>query len=651
VSSCTTEDRELVPGTKIARSRSSRVRAAVLILVHVAIAAHIAHWYSKGETMTPLEPSEAMEFSKHSIVNAGLVFFLLATVLTAIFGRFFCGWGCHIVALQDLCRWLLLKVGIRPKPLRSRALLFVPAIAFVYMFLWPVAYRLWIGDDFSHRGTEWTTAGFWDTFPPWPVAALTFAVCGFGAVYFLGAKGFCTYACPYGALFGLVDKIAPGRIRVTDACEGCGHCTATCSSNVQVAAEVRDYGQVVDPACMKCLDCVSVCPKDALYFGFGKVARAPRPDRPAHAKGAVIAAKKLARWKDLSLGEEALIALLFVAAFLTFRGLYGAVPFLFALGLAATLAFIGLLTVRMLTKESVRLQTSVLKSSGALTGSGRTFLGCSLVLGLFWTHSAVIQVKEDSAANAFAATGPLRAAWTPLSEPMLSSQSEALLGELESDASFLDRWALIPSANNARRLAWIALLRGDEDGYTDLLQRAIELEPTRTDSTVDLFRFLLNSRRDPEAAEAILREGLVRCGEDGQLLYLLGVLRASAGDPESAAELFQRSLDADPHSLRARENLAGMLCELGRFEEGVRHFELALQEREDADTRVLLTRALLGLGRYEEARTHAAVAAELVPESPVPWELMADCARGLGHEGDAARCLEEARSRRLEEPR
>ena len=28
-------------------------------------------------------------------------------------------------------------------------------------------------------------------------------------------------------------------------------------------------GMVVDPGCMKCMDCVSVCPNDALYFGFG----------------------------------------------------------------------------------------------------------------------------------------------------------------------------------------------------------------------------------------------------------------------------------------------------------------------------------------------------------------------------------------------
>ena len=47
--------------------------------------------------------------------------------------------------------------------------------------------------------TEFTTTEFWATFPGWIVGGLTFLICGFFAVYFLGAKGFCTYACPYGA--------------------------------------------------------------------------------------------------------------------------------------------------------------------------------------------------------------------------------------------------------------------------------------------------------------------------------------------------------------------------------------------------------------------------------------------------------------------
>ena len=114
------------------------------------------------------------------------------------------------------------------------------------------------------------TTNFWETFPSVAVAIPFLFICGFVTVYFLGQKGFCTYACPYGGFFGLADKFAPGKIRVTDACNQCGHCTATCTSNVLVHAEVREYGMVVDPGCMKCMDCISVCPNDALYFGFGK---------------------------------------------------------------------------------------------------------------------------------------------------------------------------------------------------------------------------------------------------------------------------------------------------------------------------------------------------------------------------------------------
>ena len=645
MSSCTTEDREKVPGTQIARSRASRARALVLVLVHVAIAAHIAHWYYAGETLTPLEPSEAMEYSKHSVVNAGLVFFLAGTLLTAIFGRFFCGWACHIVALQDLCRAMLLKVGIRPKPLRSRALLFVPAVAFVYMFLWPVAYRLWIGDDFSHGGTEWTTSGFWDTFPPWPIALLTFAVCGFVIVYFLGAKGFCTYACPYGALFGLVDKVAPGRIRVTDACEGCGHCTATCSSNVQVAAEVRDYGQVIDSGCMKCMDCVSVCPKDALYFGFGKVAKAPREDRPAHAKTASIPAGKLSRWRELSGREELVLVFFFTAAFFTFRGLYGAVPFLLALGLASTLAFLGLLCVRLITQESVRMQASALKTAGALTSSGRTFLCCSALFGLFWVHSAMVQLGEGQAEASFEATQAMREAWRPQGAP-LSRRDMTLLEQMEADASFLEAWALVPSANNARRLAWAALLRGDVEGYERELRSAISREPLRIDSRKDLAEFLLYQKGEPTKAEEALRAGIEEAGEPAELLYMLGVLRAMANDPDSAVTLFERTLAADPRSLQARENLAGMLCQLGRLEEGAAQYELALAERDDPGTRLLLASALWGLKRFEEAKEQAALAAEGAPLDPGPWELMAECARRAGDEAEAARLRKEAELRR-----
>ncbi len=93
-----------------------------------------------------------MEFAKYSVVNAGLIFFAITILSTLILGRWFCGWACHLVALQDLSRAFLIRIGLRPRPLRSRWMALMPIVAAGYMFLWPVVYRVWIGDPLRGHG-------------------------------------------------------------------------------------------------------------------------------------------------------------------------------------------------------------------------------------------------------------------------------------------------------------------------------------------------------------------------------------------------------------------------------------------------------------------------------------------------------------------
>ena len=108
----------------------------------VAIALHVAHWAATGSTLTPLEPSESIELTAKGVLNAGAIFFGLAILSTALFGRFFCGWACHLVAIQDACRWLLEKLGLRPRPVNLGLLGLVPLLVFVYMFLAPLLPRI-----------------------------------------------------------------------------------------------------------------------------------------------------------------------------------------------------------------------------------------------------------------------------------------------------------------------------------------------------------------------------------------------------------------------------------------------------------------------------------------------------------------------------
>ena len=103
-------------GTPV-RSRKARRRAVALIVVHLLVVVHVAHWKITGATLTPLEPSESMQTLELGYVNAGFVVFGALLVATLVFGRFFCGWACHVVALQDACAWLLKKLGFKPRPI------------------------------------------------------------------------------------------------------------------------------------------------------------------------------------------------------------------------------------------------------------------------------------------------------------------------------------------------------------------------------------------------------------------------------------------------------------------------------------------------------------------------------------------------------
>ena len=126
----------------IRKSKTGRWRALALILLNLFMIAHIIQWSVMGKTVSPIEPSETMYTLQNGFINAGFIFFTLAILVTLIFGRYICGWGCHILALQDFCGWLLKKMGLHPKPFRSRLLIYVPLTGALYMFVWPVVYRL-----------------------------------------------------------------------------------------------------------------------------------------------------------------------------------------------------------------------------------------------------------------------------------------------------------------------------------------------------------------------------------------------------------------------------------------------------------------------------------------------------------------------------
>lgn len=485
------------------RSRNSRRRAVILVLVHIVALVHIAHWKITGSTISPVEPSEAMQTLELGYLNAGFVLFVLLILATMVLGRFFCGWACHVVAYQDLAATLLGRIGIRPRPIRSRLLVLVPFGAAFYMFIWPQIARLLEGSGFPPLVAHFTTEEFWVTFPGPVIAALTFLVDGFLIVYLLGAKGFCTYGCPYGAFFGVSDRLALGQIKVTDDCEQCGHCTATCSSNVRVHEEVAKYQRVVDPGCMKCLDCVSVCPKNALYFGWGRPSLfGPRTK------------KKRKRVYDFSWREEIALALIFLCALYAFRGLYDLVPFLLALGLSVVAALAGVLAWRFLRGSLERFQHHVLRHDGRWTTQGVAVSILAPTFLLFTGHSAWVQFHAREGERLL-----LRA-----EQAAVGARAETIQASLDH-LQKADRLGLVPVAKLHLQMGAILREQGRLEDAEVEMRAAVDTDDSMITPRFELADMLIRRQAYAEA-ESVLLEILERRPDEPRAQDWLAGVRA-----------------------------------------------------------------------------------------------------------------------------
>src|SRR5258705_4632732 len=562
----------------IRKSRTSRWRAAALTILTLLMIAHIIQWRIMGTTISPIEPSETMYTLQQGAINAGFIFFALAILATLIFGRFVCGWGCHILALQDFCAWMLKKVGLRPKAFRSRLLVYVPLIGALYMFVWPTVYRIFLSSDQGPLIPKFTnhlvTSNFWETFPSVSVAIPFLFVCGFMTVYFLGSKGFCTYACPYGGFFSLADKLSPGKIRVTDACNQCGHCTATCTSNVLVHAEVKQYGMVVDPGCMKCMDCISVCPNDALYFGFGK---------PTIAIPKSNASKKS---YSLTWPEEIVGAVVFLGSFLAVWDVYQLVPMLMALGCAAVTTFLALRTWRLLRTKDLSFYRFNLKSSGRIRKAGLVFVIFAVVWIGLNAHSGWVRYHEYKGNRAFQQIqipDELAQAQTnPASWLSPNDRENIVAGRNHFQAA--SRVGLFVNSEALPKLAWFVYLSGDAAQSVELLAEA-----------------------------APHQQGQARALS----LYYRGTILNRLVRYEQARTSLDAPLPERPELILAREERGESLWQLGRKEEAISAWSEATQQNAGlvlANNQ--LAGALASVGRTSEAVVHEKQADRYTPDDP-----------------------------------
>lgn len=222
---------------------------------------------------------------------------LLLVALTAVFGRFFCGWICPLGTTLDGCGWLLGRGrgGIRPAwrrfkyylllALSAAALfgvqlfgLFDPLAIFLRSLTVAVypAYNLAINGLFDffydHRVPLISPLvnGSYPFFrdhlmsfhqPVFTLALFTFLLF-FGLLLLekVERRFWCKNLCPLGALLGLCAKHSLLQRTPTGACADCRACACDC--RMQAVTET----DVVREECILCLDCTDYCPENRVAF-------------------------------------------------------------------------------------------------------------------------------------------------------------------------------------------------------------------------------------------------------------------------------------------------------------------------------------------------------------------------------------------------
>ncbi|GMU67121.1 MAG: hypothetical protein AMXMBFR36_33950 [Acidobacteriota bacterium] len=525
----------------------------MLVGVHLLIGLHVAHWKLAGRTLAPLELNEVMHTLELGVVTAGFLLMATAVVSVLLFGRFFCSWGCHLLALQDGAAWLLARIGIRPAPFRSRALGWIAGGAAFYMFVWPQLARFvarrWpaaeaaVGrrPEFRLRvlaeGEGWAsflTDDFARNLPGPGMAVLTFVVCGFVAVWLLGTRAFCREVCPYGAVFSFADRFARRRVVLTGDCTSCGRCTAACDSGISVFEEVSRHGAVTSGECLKDLDCVAVCPTRGLEVA---VHRPPWLGR-----------RGVARAWHLSWPEELSALALFLLALAAWRGVYRLVPFLLALTLAACLAFTTVLAARLLRRREVRFQRWRLRGTARVTARGWLFAGAAVAAFAATAHAGVVRWHEWRGDRAWER-------WRSASGSGGEAAARRVLGHLEAR----ERWGWVrPDDLVVRRAALAEVL-----GRTDLLEESLrELAVSSAAARLDLAERLASQGRLAEA-ESELRAALAVEPELAAAHYGLGVVLAAGGRSYEAVVALRRARELAPDDAEVLNNLGYLVGEAG----------------------------------------------------------------------------------------
>jgi len=202
----------------------------------------------------------------NGILNGSAVLFGLLLLFSTVGSRLFCGWLCPGGAIQDQVSAANSKPWNSKWKNASKYIIWIVWFSFI-VFLW-VTHRPLDSDFFFMSALDIHMLIIYIM-----VTTLIFIF-----TLLTGKRGMCHSLCWMAPFMVIGEKTADflhiPRFRLkakTDACISCGQCNKKCPMSLDVKEMVKS-GNMNSTECITCLECVDVCPKNAISCGICKKA-------------------------------------------------------------------------------------------------------------------------------------------------------------------------------------------------------------------------------------------------------------------------------------------------------------------------------------------------------------------------------------------
>ena len=201
-----------------------------------------------------------------SVLSTQLLTLLIVLGVTALWGRFFCGWLCSFGALQELTAFVSNKLLPRKRKLPAaadRILKYAKYAILLTLILAVWVLQLPVDSSMSPWGIfGMLVSGNWSVMRA-AIPTIGFALlAGILIASFFAERFFCRYLCPLGAIFTPISAGRLFRIRRKESlCSNCGRCSRACAMGVNVPEGTH----VRSGECIDCMRCTETCAPAALY--------------------------------------------------------------------------------------------------------------------------------------------------------------------------------------------------------------------------------------------------------------------------------------------------------------------------------------------------------------------------------------------------